>query len=87
VAWDLVLHRQLPGSCARGDSPSTPGLGILPPALAASTLLLPMALRQVEVGRYRRSHRTDAHDRVLHATQELPAITMSELVYGSGDDR
>lgn len=87
MAWDLLLRRQLPGSCARGESPATPGLGLLPAAVAASVLVLPRVLRIAEIGYYRRLHSTDTHDRDLHATQEVPAITNYEMVYGPGGER
>ena len=81
MAYDLLLRRQLDRDYSRGEGSAcqagprlaaVAGLGLLLSALAA-----PRAGRQLERRYYRRAYRGD-----LRATQETPAITMRELVYG-----
>jgi len=81
VAYDLVLRRQLDRDYSRGEGGARPagprlaavaGLGLL---LSASAPL--SAGRRLESRYYRRKFRGD-----LRATQETPAVTMRELVYG-----
>jgi hypothetical protein len=85
MSYDLLLRRQSPGNYARGDEvprPHSPS-GVVLAAAAASTLLLVGILgagRRVERTYYRATWRD------LGRTQETPALTMRELVYGPGED-
>lgn len=76
MALDLLLRRPIAGSCARDDLRS-PSLGILPPVAAIAVVLFPHLVRRREIRHYRR-HFDDG----LSATQELPAISMRDLIYG-----
>jgi len=78
MSWDLALRRHLPRDISRGDSPPPdPRAEIFSAAVSAGFLLAPVAIRLFEKPYYRLSRRGD-----LSTTQESPAITMRELVYG-----
>lgn len=78
MSYDLALRRRLQRDYSRGDEPRPPrahtGASL---ALAALTLLLPSLARRAESAAYRRSY-----GRGLKVTQEVPAVTMHEIVYG-----
>ena len=80
MAYDLVLRRHLSRDHARGSDPLPPSerSALLSTIVAGSVLLLPHVVRRVEVGRYRREYEGD-----LSTTREMPALSMSELVYES----
>jgi hypothetical protein len=98
VSYDLLLRRQISGSVARDDSAEgrldphdvsiesglllPAALGLATAAVVAATLLGgPRGVgRRVERTYYRATRRD------LARTQETPAVTMRELVYGPGDE-
>jgi hypothetical protein len=86
VAYDLALRRQIARDVSRGDEAARPpGRGALRAAAAGLALLLPYLTRGAVVTRYRREYRRDARGRDLARTQEMPAISSTELVYGRED--
>ena len=98
MAYDLLLHQHTTRSFARGDTPPNTRepnevsftRGVLVPAAAgigtsAAVLLLFLAStragrRKVESTYYRTTRRD------LRSTQETPAVSMRELVYGPWRD-
>jgi hypothetical protein len=98
MPYDLLLRRQLSGSVARDDTsegrldPHDVSLerGLLMPValglataavVAASLCGLPGKARRAAERTYYKATRRD-----LGSTQETPAVTMRELVYGPGDE-
>jgi hypothetical protein len=97
VSYDILFRRQVAGSVARDDSeggrliPSEVSLerGLLPLGLglaSAAVILLSLtgSLRRASRGAERAYYRATRRD--LESTQETPAVTMHELVYGPGDE-
>lgn len=86
MAYDLALRRRIARDVSRGDESTRPqGSGALRAAASGLALLLPHLARGTEVTHYRREYRRDARGRDLARTQEMPAITSTELVYGPED--
>jgi hypothetical protein len=98
MAYDLFLKTQIAKkNYARGDEPPrkrSPVSSAMSFGLASFVLILPSYLRHREVSQYRREYATDLPvtanprqrsyaEKRLHTTLELPAIPMSDLVYGS----
>jgi hypothetical protein len=94
MSYDLLLRRQVPGSVARDDAaegrldPSDVSLerGLVPVVLGLATAAVVVASLSGLTGRAgRAAERTyyKATRRDLGSTQETPAVTMRELVYGS----
>ena len=81
MAYDLLLMRQLDRDYSRGEGragqASAKLAGVAALGLVLSALAAPRAGREMERRYYRRAYRGD-----LRATQETPATTMRELVYG-----
>lgn len=97
MSYDILLRRQSSGSIARDDAsegrldPRDVSLerGMLPVALGLATAVVVAASIAGLPGRARRAaERTyyRATRRDLGSTQETPAVTMRELVYGPGDE-
>jgi hypothetical protein len=84
MSYDLILRRQLPRSCARGNETSSPSARptVIQLVVAGCVLVLPELLRRAEIYQHRRDFSGN-----LSATQETPAIRMSDLVYGSEEKR
>jgi hypothetical protein len=93
MAYDLALRRQSPKSFSRGDEPPHPRDPnevsparslLLPTATGLAATALVVALLGGTRGAGRRVERTyyRATRRDLARTQETPAVTMSEMVYG-----
>lgn len=97
MSYDLAFRRQIPGNVARDDArvdphevtfeqTLVPVLAGAAAAVASVALVLHLgrsgrAGRKVERASYRASWRD------LSKTQEMPAATMRELVYGPEDGR
>lgn len=85
MAYDLVLRRRTPhdysrDSAAPVDPRSMLGqLGVL--ALVVLLPVLPEVLQAARDMRLRREYRSDARGRDLHATVEMPAVSMREMIY------
>lgn len=81
MAYDLILRRRLDRDYSRGvgcaGQAGTRLAGVAALGLVLSALATPRAGREVERRYYRRAYRSG-----LRATQETPAVTMRELVYG-----
>lgn len=90
MAWDLALRRLTPRDYSRDSTaPRDPRSELGQLAVLALVVLLPVlpeALAAAEIYRQRRELRVDRRGRELRSTAEMPAITMSELVYGTKEE-
>lgn len=98
MSYDLALRRQIAGNIARDDARPDPGdvsierglllptaLGLAAAAVSVSLVLAaggPRRVRRRVEGAYYRATWRD-----LDRTQEMPAVSMRELVYGPEGDR
>lgn len=85
MAYDLILRRQVSRNYARGQalqpSRKSVAIGLLGLMTAGALTIVPYVIRQREIERYRREFGDG-----LDVTQELPAMTMHDLIY-SGDSK
>ena len=92
MAYDLILKRQTSRNFARGPSSASDPLDVgstaltllvgqaLGLAMAVGAASSPKVRRTIERQYYRRAYRDN-----LKATQEVPAISMREMVYGEDE--
>jgi hypothetical protein len=76
MAYDLWHRCLIPQSFARGDGSSVLDTKAL--VMAGAVIALPYVARFIDI----RSHRHRLRDRLTRTTLELPAMPMSEMVYG-----
>lgn len=90
MAWDLALHCLTPRDYSRDSTaPRDPKSELGQLAVLALVVLLPVlpeAIAAAEIYRQRRRLRVDRLGRELHATAEMPVITMSEMVYETKEE-
>lgn len=81
MSYDLILRRQLPRDLSIGEETCPPSHRGALAVAAFAALLAPCVLRAGETVSYR--HR---YGRGLARTQEIPVVSMRELVYGPGEE-
>lgn len=97
MSYDLILHRQLPSNHSRGSEtrPSrgpnevSPARALLVPTAAGLATAAVLVLLLGKTGKVQRTvekkyYRATRRD--LGRTQETPAVTMRELVYGREEE-
>jgi len=90
MAYDLALRRLTSSNWARSDHHPKParvsrGSWAARIAVACAVIVLPQLGRSAYSRRHRREHATDLRGRALRTTVEVPAVSMSRLVYGEED--
>jgi hypothetical protein len=79
MAYDLWTRGLIAQSFARGDGSSVLDLKAL--IMAGAVVALPYVARAIDI----RTHRQRLRDRLTRTTLELPAMPMSEMVYGKDE--
>lgn len=92
MTYDLFLRSSIPTNYARGDEvpqKTAPAVSALRLVLAGVVLALPAYMRHREIRQYREQFSSDESygsrnsRRRLSTTIEMPAMSMSDMVYGN----